>query len=131
MNPARHISISINRSPADTYDFVSNPENLSLWASGLSGSPAVRSGNGWVRDSPMGQVKIVFADRNAFGVVDHDVTLALGEVNHNPFRVLPNDSGSEVVFTLYRLPKMSERDFEEDAAVIGNDLEALKRLLER
>jgi uncharacterized protein YndB with AHSA1/START domain len=34
---AKHINVSINRSPTDVYKFASNPENLPKWAAGLSG----------------------------------------------------------------------------------------------
>lgn len=130
MHPARHISVSINRSPADIYNFASNPENLPKWAAGLSGASIIRSGDHWICESPMGRVKVKFAEKNPFGVMDHEVTLPSGEVNHNPFRVLSNESGGEVVFTLYRLPRMNDSDFEHDAFLIQKDLETLKRLLE-
>jgi hypothetical protein len=131
MHPTKHISLSIRRRPQEVYDFASNPENLPRWAAGLSGATIVRSGDAWVSESPMGRVRIQFAQKNSLGVMDHDVTLPSGEVNHNPFRVLPNDAGSEVVFTLFRLPRMSEASFEHDASLIRKDLGALKRLLER
>jgi uncharacterized protein YndB with AHSA1/START domain len=35
---AKHISVSIERSAAEVYEFASNPENLPKWAGGLSGS---------------------------------------------------------------------------------------------
>lgn len=130
MNNPKYISISIKRSPADVYNYASNPENLPKWASGLSGSSVVKSGNFWICDSPMGQVKVRFADRNPFGVMDHDVTLSTGEAFHNPFRVIPNGDGSEVVFTLFKLSQMSDAEFEKDAATIAKDLSALKKILE-
>ncbi|HLU47226.1 MAG TPA: SRPBCC family protein, partial [Planctomycetota bacterium] len=88
-------------------------------------------GDGWLADSPMGPVRVAFAKPNDLGVMDHDVTLPTGEVYHNPFRVVPNGDGSEVVFTLYRLPTMSDQDFENDAAMVLADLRRLKALLER
>lgn len=63
--------------------------------------------------------------------MDHDVTLPWGEVNHNPFRVMRNADGSEVVFTLFRLPRMSDADFDKDARLIETDLLTLKTLLEQ
>lgn len=101
MYKAEHISQSIERDWRDVYDFASNPENLPQWASGLSRSSIRKSGEVWVADSPMGEVKIKFAERNDYGVLDHDVTLPSGEVNHNPLRVVKNGSGCEVIFTLY------------------------------
>jgi len=46
-------------------------------------------------------------------------------------RVLRNNDGSEVVFTLYRRPGMSEQEFAGDAEWVKKDLEKLKTLLEK
>ncbi|WP_374074390.1 SRPBCC family protein [Bdellovibrio bacteriovorus] len=129
--PARHISVSINHPSSEVYEFTSNPENLPKWAEGLSGGSVIKSGDFWVSESPMGKVKIKFAEKNNLGVLDHDVTLPSGETNHNPFRVLKNGDGSEVVFTLYRLPKVTDQDFEKDAKQVEKDLKKLKSLLEK
>jgi hypothetical protein len=74
---AKHISVSINRSAAQVYEFASNPENLPKWAAGLSGSIKKVDEN-WITESPMGTVKVKFAEKNKFGVLDHDVTLPSG-----------------------------------------------------
>ena len=125
---AKHISISIDRSAAQVYEFASNPENLPKWAGGLSGS-IKKVNDDWIAEAPMGKVKVKFADKNNFGVLDHDVTLASGVKFYNPMRVLPNDDGSEVVFTLYRHPGMSDQKFAEDAALVEKDLMRLKTYL--
>jgi len=105
---SRHISVSIKQSANQVYEFASNPENLPKWASGLSGS--IKNVNGdWVAESPMGKVKIEFAVQNIFGVLDHDVTLSSGEKSYNPMRVFPNNDGSELIFTLYLRPGMTEQ----------------------
>ncbi|WP_413578761.1 SRPBCC family protein [Bdellovibrio sp. HCB290] len=129
--PSKQISVSINRTVSDVYEFAANPENMNLWAQGLSRAKLVKSGDSWEAESPMGNVKIRFAPRNNFGVLDHDVTLPSGAVNHNPLRVVRNGEGSEVVFTLYRLPKVSEADFEKDQSAVLKDLKALKSILEK
>lgn len=124
-----HISISINRPATEVYEFVSNPENLPKWAAGLSGSIR-KVGEDWVADSPMGTVKVKFADNNKFGILDHDVTLPSGAKVYNPMRVFPNSNGSELIFTLYRRPGMSEEMFAEDAKEVARDMQKLKTLLE-
>jgi hypothetical protein len=78
----------------------------------------------------MGRVKIKFAAKNSFGVLDHDVTLPSGEKFSNPMRVFPNNDGSELVFTLYRRPDVSKQMFAVDAEAVARDLEKLKTLLE-
>ena len=70
------------------------PEKLPLWDSGLSGS--IKNVNGdWVAESHMGSVKIRFADKKKFGILDHDVTLPSDETFYNPMRLFPNEKGSE------------------------------------
>ena len=127
--PASHISISID-CPADrAYAFASNPENLPRWAAGLSGSIR-KVGEDWMAESPMGDIKIQFADPNPFGVLDHDVTLPSGEVFYNPMRVFPNDGGCECVFTLFRRPDVTDEAFADDLHAIESDLITLKTILE-
>ncbi len=126
---SKHISIAINRPVEDVYAFASDPENLPQWAAGLS-TGTRKSGKVWIASSPMGEVTVEFTPANSFGVLDHDVTLPSGQRVHNPLRIIKNGDGSEVVFTLYRLPSMSERDFIRDAAMVEKDLRTLKALLE-
>jgi hypothetical protein len=114
MNEVQHVSIYIARRPSDIYEFVSNPNNLPLWAAGLASSEVHREGGAWVADAPFGRVKIRFAEKNTFGVMDHDVELDSGVIIHNPMRVVPNGDGSEFIFTLLRQPDMSEEQFAED-----------------
>jgi hypothetical protein len=127
---SRHVSISINNSAENVYEFASDPGNLPKWAAGVSGS--IKNVNGqWIAESPMGMVKIKFADKNKFGILDHDVTLPSGETFYNPMRVFPNKDGSELIFTLYQRPGMSDRDFRKDEEQIKADLEKLKALVEK
>ena len=129
LQEVRHISVSVNRSPQEVYDFASNPENLPKWATGLGGS--IKNVNGeWIADAPLGKVKIRFAERNTYGVLDHDVILESGVQIHNPMRVVPNGRGSEVIFTLLRQPDMSDGKFSEDAKWVEKDLKILKSLLD-
>ena len=128
--PAKHISVSINRSPKDVYDFAANPENLTKWAAGLANAALSRSGDWWVTMSSMGEVKVKFVHGNVYGVMDHDVVLPSGDINHNPFRVVKNGDGSEVIFTLYRTPQMTDAEFDRDAEMVGKDLLKLKTILE-
>lgn len=125
----RHISVPVDRPPADVAAFAGDPANLPLWAGGLS-SGIRREADRWVTDSPMGVVEVAFVGPVDLGVLDHDVTLPDGTVVHNPLRVLCNDGGSEVVFTLYRLPGVSAEAYERDAALVREDLERLRALLE-
>ena len=128
--PTKIISIAIARSPAAVYAFAANPKNLPKWASGLRGA-IKRVGAAWVAESPIGKVTIKFASRNPFGVLDHAVTVESGATFANPMRVQPNGNGSEVMFTLYRLPGVSDQAYAKDARTIRKDLAKLKSPLEK
>jgi len=120
----RIISISIARDPRDVYDFVSNPVNLPRWASGIGAS--IKNINGeWVADAPNGPVKVRFVPRNDLGVLDHYVTVAPDVEVYVPLRVIPNGSGSELTFTLFRQPDMTDQKFKEDADWVLRDLNRL------
>lgn len=125
----RNISVSIRRSPPDVYAFIINGENIPRWAKGL-GTKIRRVDDEWIADGPIGAVRVRFTPPNDLGVADHDVVLPSGETVHNPIRVVPNGTGSTVIFTLLRRPALSEREFEEDAQVVERDLVSLKALLE-
>jgi hypothetical protein len=124
-----HISVSIDRAADTVYEFASNPENLPKWAAGLGESIKNVDGD-WIAESPMGRIKVKFADKNKFGVLDHDVTLPSGAKFYNPMRVFPNNDGSELIFTLYRQPDMSDQMFAEDTDAVTRDLRKLKNMLE-
>jgi hypothetical protein len=64
-------------------------------------------------------------------VLDHTVTTPAGVEVYVPMRVLANGSGSEVIFTLFRLPDMSDAQYAEDMRLVERDLAALKDLLEK
>jgi predicted enzyme related to lactoylglutathione lyase len=110
---AHHISVSIERPPAQVYAFAVNLSNLPRWASGLAAVKSVR-----------------FVEENSLGVLDHEVTLDSGQTVHNPMRVVPNEGGSELTFTLLRRREGSPEEFAADVATIQQDLSKLKQLVE-
>ena len=127
---SRILSIVIVCPPRKVYEFVSNPENLPRWAAGLCKSVR-KSDADWIAETPQGVIKIRFAEKNDFGVLDHYVKLESGIEVYVPMRVVPNGSGSEVIFTLFRTPDMSDKQFAEDAGMVERDLKTLKSVLER
>ena len=126
---AHHLSRTIESPPRDVIAFAGDPANLPRWAAGLS-SGIRNEGGHWLAESPMGDIEVSFPGPVEAGVLDHDVALPDGTVVHNPLRVLRNDAGSEVVFTLFRRDGVTDVEFAEDAAAIEADLEALRAILE-
>ena len=125
-----HIGVVIGATRDAVYAFARDPQNLPRWATGLAqGEIETTEGDRVAIDSPMGRVTVVFAPHNAYGVLDHEVTLPDGVVTDNPFRVLGHPDGAEVVFTV-RQGDASDADFARDTAAVREDLERLKALLE-
>lgn len=118
--PSRHLSVWIDAAPEAVYAFASDPRELHRWAAGLA-------------DPTLVTATVEFAPVNAFGVLDHIVTLPTGESTYNPMRVLAAGTGEarcEVVFTLRRRPGMTDAEFEADAAAVAADLATLRDLLQ-
>ncbi|MGK9054058.1 SRPBCC family protein [Neorhizobium petrolearium] len=129
--PARIIHISIERPWREVYAFASNPENMPLWASGLS-TGLDRDGDDWIGDGgPLGKVRVRFTPGNPFGILDHTVTMENGLVVENPLRGMRNGDGAEIMFTLLQRPDLDDAAFESDAAHVLKDLRTLKELMER
>lgn len=127
---SQHLSIVIDRPTAEVYQYAADPANLPQWAAGLASTTVEQVDGQWVADSPMGRVTVSFAEGNAFGVLDHVVTLPSGDKVYNPLRVIRYADSSEVVFTLRRQPGMTDEQFTQDADAVRADLGSLKRVLE-
>ena len=121
--------MSITRPPAEVYAYVVDAMNLPHWAHAFCRSVR-RDGAEWIVETPDGPVRLRFVTWNQWGVLDHVVTPPSGEKLVNPMRVVPNGSGSEVLFTVYQRPGMSDAQFYEDASLVHRDLHTLKQILE-
>lgn len=125
---SRHLSVPVECGAAEAYDFLSVPENFPQWASGLDG---LRKVDGeWIVEMPDGPARIRFSERNAFGILDHWVLPAADAPIYIPLRVVPNGTGCELIFTLFRQPGMTDEKFSADAAWVMRDLWDAKKLLE-
>ncbi len=81
-------------------------------------------------ETSQGPMNLRFAEDNNLGVLDHYVSSAPGVEIYVPMRVLPNGSGSTLLFSLFQLPGMSDEKFVEDAGLVERDLETLKDVME-
>lgn len=126
-----NLSISINRSADDVYAYMSNPENLPQWAAGLCTS-VQKTGTENVWQINNGEARVRFVEKNKFRIVDHYVRAKPGEKEvYIPIRVIEHDDACEVVFTLFRLPGMTDEEFKRDMGNVQKDLETIKAIMER
>ena len=127
---SRHIAERIERPADEVYAYAADPAHLPEWAAGLGDGIDQVDGR-WFLRAGDGSVEIAFAPRNEFGVLDHYVTMPTGETIYVPMRVLADGEASEVVFTLRRLPEMTDEELAHDEAAVVADLLKLKGVLER
>ena len=127
---ARLLTIGIERSYAEAYEFLARPANFALWAAGLA-ETLRQEGDRWLAATPSGDAEIRFTPWNEYGVLDHWITFEDTTTVYVPLRVIANGPGCEVTLTLLRLPGMSDQKFQEDAEWVDRDLAKLKQLLER
>jgi hypothetical protein len=125
----RKLSVSINRSAAEAYEFLSAPENFPKWASGL-GTSLRPAGADWIAETAEGPMTVCFSERNSFGVLDHSVARPDGMTVYVPLRVVAKGDGCDLVLTLFRQQEMSDEKFAADAEWVMRDLHAAKRILE-
>jgi uncharacterized protein YndB with AHSA1/START domain/ketosteroid isomerase-like protein len=132
MTPLRKskvLSISINAPAERVSDFIRQADNMPKWMTSFVHS-VQKSGDKWVANTSAGELEFRFVPPNELGVLDHWVKLPTGAEVCNPMRVVPNRAGSEVTFTLFQLPEMSDERFAEDAGMVERDLRTLKSVLE-
>jgi hypothetical protein len=123
------VGISIRCQPAEVYAYLAEPRNLPAWSAFIT---AIRqTGDAWTATTPDGEVRIRFSPRNDFGILDHWVSPGPELTVYVPMRVLPIASdGSEVIFTVLRLPGMTDEQFGRDVNLVRSDLITLRRVIE-
>lgn len=125
------LSVSVNRAADEVYTYMANVQHLATWAAGLCVAVVKNTGaNTWLIHTPTGEASVRFVEQNNFRIVDHYVKQGQDPEVYIPIRVLENEQGSEVIFTLFRLPGMNDERFEKDKQAVQKDLNTLKRILE-
>jgi len=126
--PCKHLSVSIPQPFERVNAFLSDPQNWTLWASGLGEMQFDAATGAWTaQQDGVGVATIVFTPPNAFGILDHRVTLPDGREVYVPVRAMANGDGTELVLTLFRQPGMDDATWARDEDWVKRDLERLKQ----
>jgi hypothetical protein len=125
----RHLSVYIDRPVPEVYAFAADPANLPRWAPGL-GSSVTQVDGQWYVETPGGRSRITIAPANEYGVMDQVVVTPSGDTVYVPLRAIADGNGCEVVFTLRRMPDMTDAEFERDTALVTADLALLRDVVE-
>jgi Polyketide cyclase / dehydrase and lipid transport len=130
VHDVRVIHLSIDAAPEQVARYVADPRTMPVWAPNFGHAITPAENGEWVMETATGPFRVRFAAPNDAGVLDHWVRAPDGTEFHNPIRVVPNGSGSELSFTLFRQPGWSHADFDRDEGLVRADLERLRALLE-
>ena len=129
MTESRTVSISIKRRPEEVYEYLADPANFPKWSVFIK--EIRQEGSEWIATTPESTVRMRFTPRNEFRVLDHTVTVSPHLQVYVPMRVLASPGkDSEVIFTVFRLPGMSDEEYNNDIEMVLTDLAGLKRVLE-
>lgn len=110
---------------------MTSSQNWKTCLGGPNTFPSIKEVNGeWVVDTPQGQNKVMLAERNNFGILDHHVKLTSGLEVYVPMRVVKNGDGSEVMLTVFQTPAMTDERYTEDIKTVEKDLNHLKTIIE-
>jgi len=130
MMHSKTITLPVALAPKLVYEFSANPQNLPQWSPSFCQSVSQENGEWIVESTSLGAAAVTFVQTNTFGVLDHIVRLSSALEVYNAMRVIPNGSGSEVMFTLFQTSGMTDEQFSDDAAQVESDLRMLKQVLE-
>lgn len=113
-----------------TYDFLSDPLNYPTWAAVKASTFRQVEGLVWAADTEFGPRRVLFCERNPYGVLDHAVYREGDDPVVMPMRVIPNADGCDLTFMYFRRPGMSEPEFRSAVEWVTTDFMILKTLLE-
>jgi len=122
-------TVSINRSPAQVFDFLVNAGNWPKWA--IHNIKSITKGeNGWwVMETPVGFGNLRIRPNLEFGILDHDFQAPEASWTV-PARVVPNADGAEFMITFFQPANFSGEFFDEQIKLVDQELAKLKEILE-
>jgi hypothetical protein len=130
MRASRTITLFIERPVAEVSAFLADPLNYPKWAAVTEPTFQHKGGLVWRAETPMGPRLIEFLPPNPFGVVDHATYREGEDPIFMPMRVVANEEGTELIYTFFQRPGMSEEQLDSTIEWIRTDLMTLKSLLE-
>ena len=122
-------SVSIDAPRDRVFAFLADVANWPKWA--IVNVKSVKRGDNdwWDMRTPAGMAKLCIRPNAELGVLDHDFNTP--DVSWTvPARVVPNGSGCEFMITFFQPPVFTKEFFEEQAALVDEELAQLKLLME-
>lgn len=125
MLPSHTLSVTITRHWLDLYETIWKPDYFPKWVSQLGDAPLQAEGNYWRAKGAEDALKVRFTEHNSYGVMDHWIDNGFGKEIYMPMRIVPNQEGAQVLLTLFRQPFTSDEKFQQELAVLQQNLQRL------
>jgi hypothetical protein len=128
---SRTFGIPIARPADEVFEFLIEPTNFAKWA--FVGDTQMRhlSGRDWQVETSVGTRILRFAEWNGYGILDHFSLLTPDDTPHPiAMRVIANEGGTELAYTCFQRPDMTDEQWASMIEWVTADLLALKSLLE-
>ena len=123
------VSVTIKAKPQDVYDFVSD---INHWPQFSEFAPAVtQKESHWIVHSPQGDVILKTNFNRELLILDHEVTVPSGQKVLIPYRVVPNEKGSELIMTNFQAPGDSDKAYAEQMDWMKKELHTIKAILDK
>lgn len=131
MRISHTISLFIDHPYDATYRFLADPRNYAEWAAVEKQTFRPLANGDWEGMTTLGGLRhFRFTPANAFGVLDHAVFMPGETPLWTPMRVMPNEEGTELAFTFYQRPGMSQEQFASAIEWVTMDFLTLKAVVE-
>ncbi|KKB76952.1 hypothetical protein VW35_16320 [Devosia soli] len=131
MRRSHTIATQIDYPYEAAYRYLADPASYAQWAAIEPGSFHPLDNGDWTGETRFGGLRhIRFTPPNDYGVLDHAIFVPGEALLWTPMRVVPNEEGTELLFTFLARPGMSEDMFDSAIEWITTDFLMLKSILE-
>jgi hypothetical protein len=124
----RHLAVRIHRSPSAVYSFITDRWQEADWAHGLGADARAEDGE-WLASGPVGRLWLRFTPVAGQSRA-RDAGPSEGNTVRTPIRIVPDELGSVVIFTLMSWPDATTQDFDRYTRTVRQELATVKQLLE-
>lgn len=122
-------TVSMQEPVSKVFSFLADPANWPKWAIVNVLSIAPGDGDWWDMQTPMGPAKLRLREDEQCGTLDHDFNAPDAQWTV-PARVVANGSGTLFMITFFQPPPFSDAFFDEQVALVDQELAKLKELME-
>lgn len=122
-------TVAVEAPVSKVFGFLSDPANWPQWA--IVNVKSVKPGDGewWNMETPVGRAKLRIRPDETSGTLDHDFDAPDASWTV-PARLVANGDGCEFIITFFQPPAFTKEFFEQQIALVDQELAKLKELME-